>query len=444
MSQNRLDHIPPKRNYAFFIASEEENSAAKIKVVGVGGGGCNAITSMISRGLSGVEFIAINTDVQSLNSCLASNKIQIGAAITKGLGTGGKVEIGRKAAEEDREKIFKALEGAEMVFVATGLGGGTGTGSSPVVASIAKSTGALVVAVVTKPLKEEGPQRKKIAEKGLIELKEVCDSIIVVPNDNIELALEKNASAREGYDKPNEVLFNAVKGISDVILRNGKINVDFADVKTVLRDSGEALMGIGRASGENKVIEALNKAISSPLLEEIDLRQAHSLLINFTGSDSMKYFEVRDAMRRLTEMINSNAFIKYGIVYDESLEDEVMVTVIATGYSKIQKFSLPEETTTELKLIKEDLPPVIGVASDNSPIEINFDDIKYDPEKDKEYETPTFLRLKGTQKDDVNKPEKNDEISDDDQKNLFDDLKKKNKKKDDEDNTSAFLRRLMD
>lgn len=446
MFQNRLDHIPTQRNYAIFIAQEDEPQVAKIKVVGVGGGGCNAVSSMISRGLSGVEFIAINTDVQSLNTCLANNKIQIGAAITKGLGTGGKVELGRKAAEEDRDKIFKALEGAEMVFVATGLGGGTGTGSSPVVANIAKSTGALVVSVATKPLTEEGPQKKKIAEKGLIELREVCDSIIVIPNDNIELALDKNASAHEGYDKPNEILFNAVKGISDVILKSGKINVDFADVRTVLRDSGEALMGIGRASGENKVIEALNNAISSPLLEEIDLRNAHSLLVNFSGSSSMKYVEVREAMKRVNEMINPNAFIKFGIVSDENLGDEVMVTVIATGYSRISRLSIPDESSSELKLIKDQAPPSFNTVSDVSAIEIDFNNVSYEPEKDNEFQIPTFLRVKGIPKDDEKKNNLADQSENQEDTTLYDDLKNKkdNKKKDDEDDSSAFLRKLMD
>lgn len=442
MFQNRLDHIPTQRNYAIFIANEDEAQVAKIKVVGVGGGGCNAVTNLISRGLNGVEFIAINTDVQSLNACLASNKIQIGAAITKGLGTGGKIELGRKAAEEDREKIFKALEGAEMIFIVTGLGGGTGTGSSPVVANIAKSTGALIVAVATKPLSEEGPQKKKIAEKGLIELREVCDSIIVIPNDNIELALDKNASAHEGYDKPNEVLFNAVKGISDVILRSGKINVDFADVRTVLRDSGEALMGIGRASGDNKVVEALNKAISSPLLEEIDLRNAHSLLINFSGSSSMKYLEVKEAMKRINEMINPNAFIKFGIVNDENLGDEVMVTVIATGYSRISRLSTADETSSELKLLRDNIQPSNNYSSDDSTIEIDFSNVTYEPEKDNEYQTPTFMRVKGIPKDEEKKNDKLDQDENQDEKKIYDELK--NKKKKGNDDTSAFLRKLMD
>lgn len=452
MDSNRLDHLTPRRNYAIFIAPESENQpVAKIKVVGVGGGGCNAINSMISRGLTGVEFIAINTDAQSLNTCLAPNKIQIGASITKGLGTGGKVELGKKAAEEDREKILTALEGAEMVFIATGEGGGTGTGASPVVAHLARSTGALVVAVVTKPSVLEGSPKVKIAEKGIIELREYCDSLIAISNDNIQLAIDRNASVFEGYDKPNEVLYNAVKGISDLILRNGRVNVDFADVRTVLRDSGDAVIGIGRAAGENKVIEALNKAISSPLLEEIDLRHSHSILVNFTGSESMTYLEVVEAMKRLQEMLNPNAFIKYGLVKENDMDNEVMVTIIATGYNKISRLTKPAETN-ELKLIKEleaipatpDLQPIKN--DDELPFDLIDTTFTYDPEKDAFYEIPTFNRKKivsaGNQDDGKDKIQDTDQFDETDKK-LLDELKKQTNKED-EDDTSAFLRKLMD
>ncbi|MCX8057450.1 MAG: cell division protein FtsZ [Ignavibacteria bacterium] len=442
MFERSLDHLQPRRNYAFFIAPEEEKPVARIKVVGVGGGGCNAVSSMISWGLSGVEFIAINTDVQNLNTCLAPNKIQIGAAVTKGLGTGGNVELGRKAAEEDRDKISKALEGADMIFIATGLGGGTGTGSSPVISSIAQSTGALVVSVVTMPMTEEGPQKRKIAEKGLYELRDSCDSIIVVPNDRIELAIDKNASAREGYDKPHEVLFNAVKGISDVILKSGTINVDFADVKTVLRNSGEALMGIGRAKGENKVIEAVNNAISSPLLEAIDLRNAHSILINFSGSASMTFNEIKEAMRRISEMVNPNAYIKFGVVYDDSLADEVFVTVIATGYNRISRLSIPHEEN-ELSFIKDSTPPNLNPVTTVPDDGLDFDVAVYNPDDDSIYQIPTYLRIKGQPKDDEQKDEKPEQDNNED-KNIFDDLKKKKNKRDDEDDSSALLRKLMD
>ncbi len=449
MSLNRLDHITPRRNYAIFIAPEpEEKPVARIKVVGVGGGGCNAISSMITRGLSGVEFIAINTDVQSLNTCLAPNKIQIGASITRGLGTGGNVELGRKAAEEDRDKILKALEGAEMIFITTGEGGGTGTGASPVVASIGKSTGALVVSVVTKPSQvTEGAQKVKIAEKGIIELREYCDSLIVIPNDNIALAIDRNASAFEGYDKPNEVLYNAVRGISDLILKSGKINVDFADVRTVLRESGDAIIGIGRAGGENKTIEALNKAISSPLLEEIDLRRSHSVLINFTGSDSMTYIEIEDAMKRLQDMVNPNVFLKFGIVKDDDMGDEVMVTIIATGYNKIGEIRKPVEppqlTLVSDEPIKSEIIP--ATSTNNFLVDDIFKDRTYDPDNDQEFQIPTYKRVQGNtpSSEIIENKFNDDDMHSENDYNFLNDIKKQ-KKRNDEDDTSAFLRKLMD
>lgn len=440
MSLNRLDHIP-QRNYAIFLAPEQE-PVAKIKVVGVGGGGCNSINSMITRGLTGVEFIAINTDVQSLNACIASNKIQIGATITRGLGTGGNVELGKRSAEEDREKILKALDGAEMVFITTGEGGGTGTGASPVIGSIARSTGALVVAVVTKPSIFEGNQRVKIAEKGINELREYCDSIIVIPNDNIQLAIHDNASAFEGYDKPNEVLYNAVRGISDLILKNGNINVDFADVKTVLRDSGDALMGIGRASGQNKVIEAFNKAISSPLLEEIDLRNVHSILINFTGSSKMTYTELNEAKKRLNEMINPNSFIKFGIVKDEDLSDEVMVTIIATGYSKIPRLISTDMSDTKMKLVTEEKVATNHTIIESNEIDLIIGNKTYNPDEDTEFIRPAFDRLK-VKPSNINKENDENRAQEKSEKtSLLDELKRKNQE--DEDISSALLRKLMD
>ncbi len=457
MNLNRLDHITPRRNYAIYIAPEtEEQPVAKIKVVGIGGGGCNAISSMITRGLNGVEFIAINTDVQSLNTCLAQNKIQIGATITKGLGTGGKVELGKKAAEEDRDKIMKALEGAEMVFITTGEGGGTGTGASPVVGSIARSTGALVVAVVTKPSVLEGNPKVKIAEKGIIELREYCDSLIAISNDKIELAIDKNVSVFDGYDKPNEVLFNAVKGISDLILKSGKVNVDFADVRTVLRDSGDAVIGIGRANGENKVNEALNKAISSPLLEEIDLRHSHSVLVNFTGSDSMTYFEVMGAMKRLQEMLNPNAYMKFGFVKDAGSGDEVMVTIIATGYNKISRLTKPIEHTNELILIKEEEQVPITISADFNKVDFNETetniefptDYTYDPDRDSEFQIPSYKRfqglLKNNKSDDKKDKSQEEDLKDENDVNIINEINKQKKSDNNVDDASAFLRKLMD
>lgn len=441
MFENRLDHSTTQRRYAIFIAPEEK-PIAKIKVIGVGNGGCNAINDMISRGLSGVEFIAVNTDAQNLLSSISPNKIQIGAALTKGLGSGGNVDLGRKAAEEDKEKIYQALEGAEMVFVATGLGGGTGTGASPVVAGIAKSTGALVVAVVTKPFRYEGEQKIKTAEKGIHELKEVCDCLITIPNDNIGLVIDTSkVSAFDAYDVPNEVLFNAVKGISDVILKNGKINVDFADVKSVLRDSGEALMGIGRASGQNKVVEAVNKAVSSPLLEEMDLRSCHSVLVNFTGSDSMSFAEVQEAMQKISEMVNPNAFKKFGLVKDDSLKEEVMVTIIATGYNKITRLNKTRDDGTELKLLTEELSVVLPTATVSETLNFDLEIGTYDPNDIEKYDIPTRMRVKGMANA---KSANNSDLLNSEDENLLENIRKNKSKENDEEDASKFLRKLMD
>lgn len=441
MFENRLDHSTTQRRYAIFIAPEEK-PIAKIKVIGVGNGGCNAINDMISRGLNGVEFIAVNTDAQNLLSSISPNKIQIGAALTKGLGSGGNVDLGRKAAEEDKEKIYQALEGAEMVFVATGLGGGTGTGASPVIAGIAKSTGALVVAVVTKPFRYEGEQKTKTAEKGIHELKEVCDCLITIPNDNIGLVIDTSkVSAFDAYDVPNEVLFNAVKGISDVILKNGKINVDFADVKSVLRDSGEALMGIGRASGQNKVVEAVNKAVSSPLLEEMDLRSCHSVLVNFTGSDSMSFAEVQEAMQKISEMVNPNAFKKFGLVKDDSLKEEVLVTIIATGYNKITRLNKTRDDGTELKLLTEELPSVLPTATVSETLNFDLEIGTYDPNDIEKYDIPTIMRVRGMSN--VKSAHNSDLLNSEDE-NLLENIRKNKSKENDEEDASKFLRKLMD
>ncbi len=438
MFENRLDHIPTKRKYSIFIAPEE-TPVANIKVIGVGGGGCNAINGMIERGLNGVEFIAINTDVQSLNYCKAITKIQIGASITRGLGTGGNVELGRKSAEEDREKIMKSLQDARMIFITTGLGGGTGTGASPVIASIARSTGALVVAVVTKPFSSEGKQKSQTAEKGITELREICDSIIVVPNDNIQLALkDEQISVFAGYDKPNEILYNAIRGISDVILKNGYVNVDFSDVSAILRESGEAILGIGRAKGENKVIEAFDNAVSSPLIEPIDLSKVTNLLVNFTGSELMTFSEVISAQEYIKSKANQNAFIKFGLVKDENLRDEVLVTVIATNYGKINQLTKTATFSDQAKKGEGGLVLVNEVRDPYNGIDILFhhpdEPIKYNPEDDEIYEESTFRRFKS----DSNNFQKK---SVDREADLLDEIKKS---KDDEDHSSKFLHSLMD
>lgn len=304
---------------------------ANLKVVGVGGGGCNAINSMIRQGIQGVEFIAINTDAQSLDSNLSQKKITIGTKITKGLGAGANPEVGRAAAEEDRTKIEEALAGADMVFITVGMGGGTGTGAGPIVAQIAKTQGALVVAIVTKPFRYEGPQRSKNAESGILEIRKFVDSIIVIRNAKLHELLDKNLPAFSGYDKPNEILYEATKGIAEIITSEGEINVDFADVKTVMESSGMALMGTGTAAGDNRAIEAAQKAINSPLLEGIDIRGAKAMLVNITASSNLTMQEVEDGMMAIQEAAGEDVNIIFGLVKKEEMNDYLSFTVIATG-----------------------------------------------------------------------------------------------------------------
>ena len=276
----------------FVTIDREKPLSADLRVVGVGGGGCNAIESMLKRGLKGVKYVAINTDSQVINRSSADFKIQIGVGITQGLGAGADPDTGRQAAEEDREKIEESLKGSDMVFVTAGMGGGTGTGAAPVVASIAKSLGALVIGIVTKPFRWEGKKRMRNAEQGIQELRQYVDSLIVIPNDRLLNVLDKAVSADAAFDKPNEVLFEATRGIADIITIPGVINVDFADVRAVMKGSGEALMGCGIASGENRAVEAATKAINSPLLDGISIKGAKKILLNVTGSSNLTLDEI--------------------------------------------------------------------------------------------------------------------------------------------------------
>src|SRR3989339_1263776 len=313
--------------------------SAILKVVGVGGGGCNAIESMIARGLTGVEYVAVNTDSQVLNSSSASHKIQCGANVTRGLGAGADPNVGRKSIEEDREKIAEVLSGSDMVFVTSGMGGGTGTGGAPVVASIAKSIGALVVGIVTKPFRWEGKKRMMNSEHGIQELKQYVDSLIVIPNERLLNILDKGTNAFAAFDKPNEVLYEATRGIADIITVEGLINVDFADVRAVMNQSGEALMGCGIASGENRAIEAAQKAISSPLLEGINIKGAKSVLLNVTGSNNLTMQEINEGNNVIFEAAGEEANVIFGCVKKEEMNDYVSYTVIATGFESSQGFS---------------------------------------------------------------------------------------------------------
>jgi cell division protein FtsZ len=306
---------------------------AYIKVIGAGGGGSNAVNRMIEFGLHGVEFIVANTDAQDLNKCKANIKVQIGSKLTGGRGAGGKPEIGEKAANEDREKIASALKGANLVFVTAGMGGGTGTGSAPVIARIAKEDiGALTVAVVTKPFEFEGRYKMRLAEEGINKLREAADTIIIIPNQHLLPLVGKNMPIAEAFLKADDVLLQGVQGISDLVTETGLINIDFADVEAIIKDQGDALMGIGFGSGDKRVEEATSAAIDNPLLDDIKIEGATHILVNVTGDKSFALAELDEAVKLVTKNADPDAIIISGASYDLSMEDKLRVTVIATGF----------------------------------------------------------------------------------------------------------------
>ena len=314
-----------------FEIQEEKTLGARIKVIGVGGGGCNAVNTMIRAGLTGVDFIAANTDKQVLESVLAPSKIAIGQELTRGLGAGANPEIGRKAALEDYAQIAEMLAGADMVFITAGMGGGTGTGAAPVFAKIAKEVGALTVGVVTKPFLFEGKKRMKQAIEGMNQLRECVDSLIIIPNNRLLNISSNSLSMMEAFKKADEVLLNAVQGISDLINHTGYINSDFADVRTIMQNKGLALMGIGFGEGEHRAIEAATAAISSPLLEDISINGATGIIINITGASTLTLHEVNEATSIIQEAADDDAQIIFGTVIDETMNGRVKVTVVATG-----------------------------------------------------------------------------------------------------------------
>lgn len=309
----------------------EMQQGAKIRVVGIGGGGSNAVNTMIKAGLSGVEYIVCNTDSQSLNASLAPTKVQLGADVTKGLGAGANPEVGRKAALDEYEKLSEVLEGADMVFITAGMGGGTGTGAAPVVAKLAKELGALTVGVVTKPFLFEGKKRFRQAESGIQVLEESVDSLITIPNQRLLYIAGDSLSLVDTFKKADEVLLNAVRGISDLINNTGHINADFADVSTVMANKGLSLMGTGLCSGPDRAIKAATEAISSPLLEDISIDGATGIIINITGSDTLTMHETNEAVTLIMEAADEDAEIIFGTVIDDTMEDDIKVTVIATG-----------------------------------------------------------------------------------------------------------------
>ncbi len=324
-----------------FEFDETMEQAAKIKVIGIGGGGGNAINTMIDSGLEGVEFISANTDVQSLKANRAPVKIQLGSHMTKGLGAGADPSIGREAAMEEKERIAEALAGSDMVFITAGMGGGTGTGGAPIVAQVARNIGALTVGVVTKPFAFEGRRRMRVAEEGIEALKQEVDTLITIPNERLLTLTGDDLSILDAFKKADEVLLHAVQGISDLITTPGLVNVDFADVRTVMNNMGMALMGSGVASGERRAVEAARNAIASPLLEDLSIEGATGILINITGSRELTLKEVNEAASLVREAAHEDANIIFGTVIDDSMKDSVRVTVIATGFGEANVSAKP-------------------------------------------------------------------------------------------------------
>ncbi len=323
---------------------------ARIKVLGVGGSGTNAIHRMMELGINGVEFIAINTDAQALHNSKADKKVHIGRTITRGLGAGMNPEQGRQAAEESHDDINEAIENADMVFITCGLGGGTGTGAAPIIAELAKGLGILTVAVVTKPFAFEGTKRKDVAEEGYSNLKDKVDAIISISNDRILQIIDKKTSLIDAFKTVDDVLRQGIQGISDLITTHGIVNADFADVRTIMQDAGTALMGIGRASGEGRAIEAARNAINSPLLE-LAIDGAKGVLFNITGGTNLGMFEIDEAAKIITKSVDPEAKIKFGAVINEEMADEVQITVIATGFDEMQR----KPSTIRLSEIDEQL-----------------------------------------------------------------------------------------
>ncbi|MGH7855346.1 MAG: cell division protein FtsZ [Candidatus Binatia bacterium] len=324
-----------------FEIVEQNSLTARIKVIGIGGGGGNAVNTMIGAKLGGVDFMVANTDAQSLEASQAPVRIQLGGTVTKGLGAGANPEIGRRAALEDQEMIREYLDGSDMIFITAGMGGGTGTGGAPVLARVAREVGALTVGVVTKPFIFEGKKRMRQAEEGIEELKASVDTLIVIPNQRLLSIAAKTTTMLEAFHKADDVLLQAVRGISDLIITPGLINLDFADVRTVMAEMGLALMGASSASGENRAIEAAQRAISSPLLEDISIQGARGVLINITGGPDLCLHEVNEAASMIQEEAHDDANIIFGAVIDESLTDEIRITVIATGFGEVKEEKKP-------------------------------------------------------------------------------------------------------
>ena len=396
----------------FEIVEQQENLKARIKVIGIGGGGGNAVNTMIGSKFTGVDFMVANTDAQSLDANRAPVKIQLGETVTKGLGAGANPEIGRRAAQENEEIIQDYLAGSDMIFITAGMGGGTGTGGAPVVARLAREAGALTVGVVTKPFIFEGKKRMRQAEEGIEHLKQNVDTLIVIPNQRLLSIAAKTTTMLEAFHRADDVLLQAVRGISDLIITPGLINLDFADIRTVMAEMGLALMGAASAAGENRAIEAAQKAISSPLLEDISIQGARGVLINITGGPDLCLHEVNEAASMIQEEAHEDANIIFGSVIDETMTDEIRITVIATGFGEDREERKPvpvnvssiasapqkNKKVVHLGTIVDDLDTPTWQrkkqgSEETETLTLNKTTFDFGRDKeDDEYDIPTFLR----------------------------------------------------
>lgn len=371
-----------------------EHTGAKIRIVGVGGGGGNAVNSMIERGLSGCEFVVVNTDIQALTKNQSPLRVQVGKQLTRGLGAGANPTIGHDAVEEDREELAQLLSGTDMVFVTAGMGGGTGTGGAPVVAEIARSLGALVVGIVTRPFDWEGKPRKDKAEQGIKALKEHVDTLIVVPNQKLLSIIDKRTGFKEAFHKVDDVLYNATRGIAEIITGHGVVNVDFADVRTVMQNMGDALMGTGIAAGEYRATEAAQNAISSPLLEGISIEGSEGVLINIAASSDLTMMEVDEAVKIVHEAVGSEANLIFGVVLDDTLQDAMMVTVIATGFnrSKEVRQSVPQQQQRTLAQNPAQPQPQVSRPYTSTTRETLADHVPVGLDELEKFNEPAYLR----------------------------------------------------
>ncbi|SMO77684.1 cell division protein FtsZ [Gracilimonas mengyeensis] len=441
-------------NNSRFFFDEQSQENAKIKVIGVGGGGGNAVNNMINMGLDSVEYIALNTDAQALKNSMADIKIQVGSALTNGLGAGARPEIGREAVEENRHEIEESIENADMIFVTAGMGGGTGTGGAPVVAGIAKRRGILTVGIVTTPFMAEGKIRMRYAQEGINELKKNCDTVIVIPNERLLDIADENTSLMEAFAMGNEVLYNATRGISDLILMPGLINLDFADVRTTMSDGGAAIMGSSTADGQDRAEKAARAAINSPLLDGVSIRGARNVLVNISAGSNLGMRETTTATNIIHEEAGENAEIILGTVLDETFGDEIRVTVIATGFDLAEEKKAAKEAGKEkesLNKAAENAQANMQQSKNDSKVPNKFSRNTGDYYKGennlKKLDTPSYLRRDlnvRKQQENIEVPEEEDHQDNDAKDNIAPFQSRTERIRKDDTDQPAFLRKIMD